>query len=911
MMRKKIIVSCLSAGVLLLLPLSAQAAGLGKLSVKSALGQPLNAEIELLAEDKNELAALTARLAGNDAFRDARIDPAAILSSLKFTVDKKSDGRAVLKITSTKPVNDPFLDMLIELDWATGSIVREYTVLLDPPGAAAIQTAVPSTGVSQAESKRSESAKQSRSPVQSSSAPAMPSQPPRQSAGSGESTAVKNADRQTEQTFGPVKRGDTLTAIASQTKSEGVNLEQMLVSLYRENPKVFDGNNMNRLKTGQILKLPSEEQTAAIPVSEAARIIQLQSADWQSYRQKLAGEVVRTPATPEKSAQATGTITPKVEDRAARNQSGKDVLTLSKGEAPATGQLPASGKGAPVAQNAQSAAGLQNRLNALQEDAAAKQKALEEANSRVAALEKNIQDMQRLLDIKNQALAELQKNSGAVPDASVAAGATPAPSAPVAAASAPTAPGQPATAAAVAPLEPAVAPADSTPASTQADKRWYDGMNKLYLGAIALVLLLLALLALMMQGKRRRKGLSNFEDSIMAATDAKANTVYNTQGGAAVNTNNTSFLTDFSQAGLGSIDTHDVDPIAEAEVYMAYGRDTQAEEILKEALVKNPARHEIHLKLLEIYAARNNLPAFESIATELYAGLGGEITPVWLKAAELGRKLDPNNPLYSDHANTTASPASISSGGSEAMLAAAGLATAALTSRRQADAQEVVDDSPATAEIQHDAQTLDFSHPDEDFHKTMPDAPLVFDASPEFTASAEQGIIADAIEKQAAQEESIFHELDSMVELETTHSGFAQDGFAQQNELPLPDFDFTDPHSERRASITPVEPLHSDDSGLDFDFDLPETNTPQSTPDTTPAHDFSDISLDLNDIGDISQPAVEHDEAWQEVATKLDLARVYQEMGDNENAREILQEVLQEGNPAQKEDAQMLIAQLG
>lgn len=898
-MRKKIIASYLSAGVLMLLPLASHAAGLGKLSVKSALGQPLNAEIELLAEDKAELAALSARLAGNDAFREAKIDPAAVLYSLKFVVDKKPDGRAVLKITSSKPINDPFLDMLIELDWATGRMVREYTVLLDPPGAAAIQTAVPPLEVKPATANGNTAAKSRKSAAES--------KPPAESRTAGGATATRkstktaetptdNAEKSTAETYGPVKRGDTLASIASQTKPDGVNLEQMLVGLFRENRKAFDGNNMNRLKTGKILKLPSKEQAAAIPTAEAARDIKLQSADWQSYRQKLAGEVVKATAVPEKSAQAVGKIMPKVEDKAAQTQAGKDVLTLSKGEAPATGK------------DAKLAAATQDKLNALQEDAAAKQKALQDANNRVAALEKSIQDMQHLLDIKSQALAELQNNATkATPNATQAAGAkATAPTAPAASAKPASPPEQP-----VAVSKP-VAP---TPVPADEGGRWYDSINPLYLGGAALAALLFALLAFMMHGKRRRKGLSNFEDSIMAGTDISANTVYGTQGGGAVNTNNTSFLTDFSQAGLGTIDTHDVDPIAEAEVYMAYGRDAQAEEILKEALTKDPGRHEIHLKLLEIYAARKNLPAFESVATELYAALGGEMTPVWAKAAELGRKLDPNNPLYNNIGEGThvaaAQQPSGTGGAAAAVVAAAGMATVALASRRRTDTGEA-DPVHAASEMPHSDATMDFSHlpsAAEAAHHDEHASDTLVDSSLDFTPGAEQGIIADAVEKHAAHEDSVFQELDSMLGPDThddTHSStFTHD------ELDFPDLDFAAHDLDSNTATAPLESGQRDDAGLDFDFDLPETDAPMAASDTAPVLDFSDISLDLNDIGDLSQAAGEADEAFQEVATKLDLARVYQEMGDKENAREILQEVMQEGNATQKEDAQMLLAQMG
>ena len=132
----------------------------------------------------------------------------------------------------------------------------------------------------------------------------------------------------------------------------------------------------------------------------------------------------------------------------------------------------------------------------------------------------------------------------------------------------------------------------------------------------------------------------------MTSGGLKANTVFGNTASASVDTGDTSFLTDFSQsANGGMIDTNDVDPIAEAEVYMAYGRDAQAEEILKDAISKEPKRHELHLKLLEMYAASKNLSAFETIAGELYTSLGAE-DPTWAKVAEIGIKLEPNNPLY-------------------------------------------------------------------------------------------------------------------------------------------------------------------------------------------------------------------------------------------------------------------------
>jgi len=314
------------------------------------------------------------------------------------------------------------------------------------------------------------------------------------------------------------------------------------------------------------------------------------------------------------------------------------VLKVTKGEAAANGK------------NMQA---LQSKVQSLQEETTAREKSLKEANDRIAALEKNIKEMQQLIELKNKNLADLQKQAAAKPE--------------------PVPPAKP-VAEVEKPVEPAAKPAEPVAATVEAPKPAVEkpaepkpvpaapkpvapppeepGLldsitgNPLYLAGAAGALALLGGGALIAINRRRRKSLSSFEDSILTGGDLKANTVFGETAGGMVDTGDTSFLTDFSQAGLGAIDTNDVDPIAEAEVYMAYGRDAQAEEILKEAMVKDPNRHEIQLKLLEIYAARKNLIAFETLAGELYAGIGGQASPLWEKVAEMGRALDPNNPLY-------------------------------------------------------------------------------------------------------------------------------------------------------------------------------------------------------------------------------------------------------------------------
>ncbi|MDP3419524.1 MAG: FimV/HubP family polar landmark protein [Thiobacillus sp.] len=630
-MKLKRFTTQLVAAGLIALPLMAHAAGLGKLSITSALGQPLAAEIELFAADKAELDSLSANLASDQAFRDARVEYAPVLSSLRFSVVKKPDGRAVLKVTSNRPVNDPFIDMLVELNWASGRLVREYTVLLDPPGMGGPQVVAP---VAVAPTTPAPAARPAPAPAPTPTPAPAVTAAPAPAAKPARTPAPTPAPQAATPDSVAVKRGDTLSGIASRVRPAGVSLEQTLLGLYRENAQAFDGN-MNRLKAGKTLNVPSAEAVAAIPQQEAVREVRLQSEDWRAYRQKLAAAVGAAPEAEAAPGQAaSGKVTPKVEDRAKpAPEAQQDVLKLSKATPPS----------AAAAAKADEARLLQEKLRAQEEDATAREKALSESGQRVAMLEKQVEDLQKLADMKEQA----QNGEAAAP---VPAPAEPAPE-PAVAEPAP----QPATPA------PVVA---APPAAPEPTDNWYDPLlaNPMYWGGGLAALGLGGVLWWMMAGggRRRKTPGTSLEDSIMTGGDIQPNTVIGAASGGSVNTGDTSFLTDFSQAGLGTIDTHDVDPIAEAEVYMAYGRDAQAEEILKEAIGKNPDRPEIRVKLLEIYAARHNPVAFEAVAGELYAALGSKSSPLWDKACEMGRAIDPTNPLYggvqSDDAPVTAVP---------------------------------------------------------------------------------------------------------------------------------------------------------------------------------------------------------------------------------------------------------------
>ena len=392
------VASCLALSGI---PLAAHAAGLGKIVVHSALGQPLRAEIEVSAT-REELADMKAQLASPDAFKQAGLDYATTLLSIRFSMDKRANGQSVIRLSSDRPINDPFVDMLLELNWPTGRLVREYTFLLDPPEVAA--KAVPpvvSTTIRPAAGKPA-AATPPPAPV-----PARTISPIDDELRS-KAVAKVRAEQQkpAEQPAAPaaqklesreVKRGDTLNKIANETKPQGVSLEQMLVGLLRANQDAFDGGNMNRLKAGKILSLPEKSALETVPADEARKIVLAQSSDWSAYRNKLAGVAAQAPVKDETARQASsGKITAKVEDKAAPATEPKDQLKVSASET-------AAKSGAAAAKRSE-------------EDQIAKEKALADAKERMAALEKNVADLQKLVELKNQNLAELQKQSAAKPE---------------------------------------------------------------------------------------------------------------------------------------------------------------------------------------------------------------------------------------------------------------------------------------------------------------------------------------------------------------------------------------------------------------------------------------------------------------------------------------------------------------
>ena len=341
-----------------------------------------------------------------------------------------------------------------------------------------------------------------------------------------------------------------------------------------------------------------------------------------------------------------------------------------------------------------------------------------------------------------------------------------------------------------------------------------------------------------------------------------------------------------SPSGIApAVDTGEVDPIAEADVYMAYGRDTQAEDILKEALTKDPSRQAIRAKLLEIYANRKDARAFEAVAAEIHAATNGEGAE-WGKAVALGVQLDPGNPLY---------------GGKTAEGEGQAFADTQVVSGAEPAPDIVLDmgEAPETAPV------LDF---DLGLSEPAPEGA----AAPVIDVTGDLGFdldLGDAEKKTGAA----LAEPQSEAAAPPSPEGPAAE--APADAVSSIDFDFELPGSgaaaappAESATAAPGAPAAAAEGGggIDFDFNLDLPAEKEETP-SAPL-DLSAISLDLGAPGEAAAASDAH---WQEVATKLDLAKAYQEMGDKDGARELLDEVLKEGDAAQQQQAQAMLAALG
>ncbi|MDE3011284.1 MAG: hypothetical protein KGI67_10390 [Pseudomonadota bacterium] len=959
----------------------APAAGFGKINVSSALGQPLAAEIDLLNVSPEDLVGMQVRLASPEAFREANVDFSPALSAVRFTIEKRPSGQSYIKVSSNQPISEPALNLLVEVTWPSGRLLRDYPVLLNPAGYAQEHVAVdagarlpaspPEVPVKAAPASETHAAP---TPPPAPAAAAKPSAPARSAAAakpapvpSPEGKAATKPEAAAPAPAAPggsytVKPGDTLRVLASNSKPGSASLEQTMLAMFEANRSAFINDSIHRIRAGKQIHLPTESEASAVTADEAGRRVNLLASDFEAYRRRVADAAEAKPASSSGAkAPVTGKLSAQTEDAARPAKPGTDVVQVSRSAAgPAKAGATANGL-------AQRRSAADEKANHLEEEAVARENQLKEARERVALLEGNLAQMRALLEKKGEAPAKADAAAkgdapkmapAPTPEASI----KPPMSAPEAVK--PVAP--PVEAPKPAAPEKSVVSSKNLPAETS----FMDDVlaqlqdNPLAIGGGVLGGLLVGWLGLNAARRRRDRTRELFAPSTTSPEPMTVDAVTTDKGSALVDTNAGSYSSDFGRVPDHQVD--EVDPVAEADVYIAYGRDVQAEEILKEAMAKDPDRTEILMKLLEIYAQRKSVGEYAQHALQLRERVGIS-HPLWSAAMAMGFEIDPENPLYHGAGDDFVAP----------------VAPHAAPGRLDLDldlGEHVTGEAPAPIHLgdplpaaqpdlslvpaaSHAADSHDLFEIGEPLlpavgpaHGALEDAAhagaagaskpgseLGEDADAAETLRALSAISAESLRgAEVARTDGGPGAWPALPEVAAFGGGLALAASNEPARIPeggdpfTLDFDLGETAAKpAAASMEHSQALHEHGNAAlelgKIDLDLNKTETQPSSPPvltlvSSPAavqplpgevqkeaHTFGDIDLDLRPEPPApvaaSLPA-EQSSQWHNVATKLDLARAYLEIGDKDGAREILREVSAEGDETQRQEAERLAVQI-
>ncbi|PPI82907.1 hypothetical protein KEHDKFFH_17295 [Marinobacter maroccanus] len=628
----------------------AQALGLGEIELQSYLNEPLDADIVLRQSSGVNPADVFVNIASEQAYERVGLDRNQFLSKLRFQVVTGNDGSLIVNVSSREPLREPYLNFLLELTWPSGRLMREYAVLVDPPVYAE------ESGVQEQVSTPTVSTTQTTSqPTTTRSAESVRRQAQAErSLGTG-----YQAD-----TFGPTGASDTLWTIASRMRPDSsVSMQQVMLAIQDLNPNAFIGNNINRLKRGEVLRAPSLDQIQSRTRAEATRLVAQQNQEFQAPQRIVDATAERQPepATQQEAASGGDELKLVVSDETGTESS-------ESGSAGGDSELPGG-------VDAGTAVAMEELESARREN--------EELNSRVDDLQDQVQTLQRLLELKNTQLAEMQQATGAEPteqtapvegeaadaatdeaaegetpvaiDADMADGETEETSGSAGstdmaeseamvddtegmaepdgtaddqvvgdAGEAPEQTGmaaeeEPAGSDAVEPVEEtaAAAPAASepgqaeepapkpTPQAPAADKGFPGNVidaitgNPMYQIALGGGLIVLLLLLLLLARRNANREKAFYEQLNSEADEG----------------------TDSFDLSLDEEDQESVagDALAEADSYIAYGQHDQAAQTLETAISREPSRTDLRLKLLGVYADTQDRDSFEKQFGEIEA----------------------------------------------------------------------------------------------------------------------------------------------------------------------------------------------------------------------------------------------------------------------------------------------------
>jgi len=371
---------------LLLLPLVGNALQLGKIVVTSSQGQPLNAEIEMMLTPGEDLSKLKTSLATKESYESQGIERLAIHNNISVELQKNEKGQTILKLKSTQPVPDPFLDLLIQVDSAKGRNYREYTVLLDPPETPIIQQEK-IVAIDKAEPLQMNDKKEVKESVDKNKITFEKENK------NNLKPLEKNKPADLSSKSITVKPADTIYKIARENKIPGITTEQMVVGIFNLNELAFTNKNINGLEVGQKIALPTKDDFMNLTHAKAMAEIKIQSSQWNKYSTKTAEAVANSPkvisTTPEVPLTPATIIQNQPASSAPRIKLTGDTLTNNKNSKEI----------------------IQKEINQINDDKTALEKNIKDAEQKIILLEKELADAKKILTISNQALFDLQEKS--------------------------------------------------------------------------------------------------------------------------------------------------------------------------------------------------------------------------------------------------------------------------------------------------------------------------------------------------------------------------------------------------------------------------------------------------------------------------------------------------------------------
>jgi pilus assembly protein FimV len=948
---------------LLLIPVSATPLGLGDITLNSHLNERLDAEIPVSVAGPEELQTLKVTVASRDVFERFGVERLDFMEDLRFTVESRPGGQAIVRVRSAQPVVEPFLTFLIEARSSGGRLLREYTVLLDPPmflpEPEAVQPApappiqpAPSAGVI------------SRPEAQQ----ARPAPRPDRAVTAAPAT-----------TYGPVRRAETLWGIAEQVRPDGsVSMNQVMVSLFLANPDAFDGN-INRLRAGARLRVPDFTEMTRLSRGEAAAEVRRQNTEWRAGRVASAG-----PAAAAQPAPAPAAAPREKADEPSRLELVPPARETEAAPGPGTvGETPAEA------------------------EYRAEQEALnDELLAAVQSLRRELEETRQLIGIKDGEIASLQDRLAGLEDQGVPA--TPPPAEGAAGLAEPDAPAaQPEAAAPQESAAPAPTPAPepAQPTAQLASEEEGGIFSSLWTW---LLIIVVALLGAAVAWKRRQGGetedyrswaadegiepepvaagaggagmtgmaaagtagslaeeapASRLEERIFAeepepeperaiepATPASEPAAGKAAGESTDDTGEYAYPFEDTIAGATGINLEQSDPLAEADFHMAYGLYDQAAELIQKAIDREPDRTDLRMKLLDILFVWGKQDEFLSEAQNLKGRLGDAESSDWDRVAIMGRQICPDEALFDtgghEEADTADSDVDFelgeearTSGQAESIdfdLGATGEMPAI-----EPEEDETVTGPDATAELEIEDLGLDIDLPEEE----LPRAPEETGATvamesveePEEETGKTEILEGADTEGPGEEETGLTEVLDRVDE-----AADDQTAVVRARDLDLVDLD-SDSETKEMPALSEAAPSGDDDTAevealseddLDLDdltrsFEEDDLDKTAEIPvagqgpegeslieeifgeedEGAESAAIGDIPTDAGDLEstrELPQPKPS-DVTLSEVGTKLDLARAYLDMGDPDGARSILEEVVEEGDDAQQKEARQLL----